>query len=142
APQPAGGMGDGPARPVVPADLAAYGAAGRVTLADPDAATQPVVALPPRPLQLPDATTHGHRHADGALNGIWYHDGVVEENHQAVPGEALERALMLEDELAHRGVIFPEDTHDFFGLRRLVEWREAPEVEEHDGHLPPVRLQR
>ena len=57
-------------------------------------------------------------------------DGIVEEDHHAVAGEALERALVGEDELAHFGVVLAQDAHQLLGLGRLREGREAAEVEE------------
>ena len=68
--------------------------------------------------------------------------GIVEEDHHAVAGEALERALVLHDERAHLGVVFAEDAHDFLGLGGLRERGEAAEVEEHDRDLAPVGLER
>ena len=85
---------------------------------------------------------HRDRHAHCTLRGVRYLDGIVEEDHHAVAGEALERAFVLEDQLSHLGVVLAEHAHHFLGLRGLGERRESPQIEEHHGHFPAVRLQR
>ena len=72
----------------------------------------------------------GHRHR------------IVEEDHDAVAGEALEGALVVEDQPAHRGVVFAEHAHHLLGIGGLGERGEAAQVEEDDGDLAPVALQR
>ena len=67
---------------------------------------------------------------------------VVEEHHDAVAGETLERALVLEDQPAHRRVVFAEHAHHFFRVGRFGERGEAAQVEEHDGDFAAVALQR
>ena len=76
-----------------------------------------------------------------ALGRVRHRHRVVEEDHHAVAGEALERAFVLEDQLAHLGVVLPEDHHQLLGLGGFGEGREAAEVEEDDRHFPAVRLQ-
>ena len=49
---------------------------------------------------------------------------------------------MLQDELAHLGMVLAEDAHDLLGLGGLREGGEAPQVQEHHGHLPPMALER
>ena len=49
---------------------------------------------------------------------------------------------MLEDEAADRGVVFAEDGHHFLGIGGLGERGEAAQVEEDDGDLAPVALER
>ena len=45
---------------------------------------------------------------------------------------------MVEDQRAHRGVVFAEHPHHLLGLGRLGEGGEAAQVEEDDGDLAPV----
>ena len=49
---------------------------------------------------------------------------------------------MGDDEHAHLRVVLAQDRHDLFGLRRLGEGREAAQIEEHDGDLATMALQR
>src|SRR4029079_17603548 len=63
---------------------------------------------------------------------------IVEEHHQAVAGEVLERALLLHDQPADGGVIAPEEPEDLFGFGRLRERREVAEITEHRGDLAAV----
>ena len=81
-------------------------------------------------------------HADGGLARIGHRHGVVEEDHHAVAGEALQRALVGEDQAAGRGVVVAQHHHDLLGLRGFGKGREAAEVEEHHRDLPTVALQR
>ena len=89
-------------------------------------------------LQLADLVPHGDGHPDGSLGRLRHRDGVVEEDHHAVPGEALERALVIEDQLAHDGVVLVKDPHDLLGLGRLREGREAAEIQEDDRDFPAM----
>ncbi len=52
-----------------------------------------------------------------------------------------ERPLVLEDQGAHLGVVFPKHPHDLLGLGRLGEGGETAEVEEDNRHFLAVRLQ-
>ena len=50
--------------------------------------------------------------------------------------------FVIEDERADRGVVFAEDGHHVFRIGGLGERGEAAQVEEDDGDLAPVALQR
>ena len=101
------------------------------------------VMAPALPLlgQRRDAVAHGDRHLDGALRGVGTRERVVEEGHQAVAGEAVERPLVAVDEIAERGVVLAEHQHQVLGLDGLGERREAAQVAEHDRDLLPVALE-
>src|SRR4051812_50186810 len=62
-------------------------------------------------------------------------DRVVEERHEAVPGEVLERALVLDDESAHRPVVGAEEAEDLLRLGGLGEDGEVAEIAEDGGDL-------
>jgi hypothetical protein len=49
---------------------------------------------------------------------------------------------VVQNELAHLRVVLAEDAHHLFGLRGLREGGKASQVEEDDGDLPPMRLER
>jgi len=55
-------------------------------------------------------------------------DRVVEEDHHPVAGEALEGALVGQDEAAHLRVVLAQHAHHFLGLGRLGEGGEAAEL--------------
>ena len=69
-------------------------------------------------------------------------DWIVEEHHQAVTREPLQRAAEFRDPDAERLVVAAEDVEDVLGRRRLAERREAAKVREHDGDLAPVAGQQ
>ena len=85
-----------------------------------------------------DDVAHRDRHADGALGGVGHRDRIVEEDHHAVAGEALERALVGEDEPAHLRVVLAEHAHHLLGLGGLGEGGEAAQVDEDHGDLAAV----
>ena len=126
---------------VVPAALEADGADGRVALGDADAEAEVVPALAPGGGKVADLVAHRDGHPQGALGRPVHRQGIVEEDHHAVAGEPLQRALVLEDQPAHGGVVLAEDPHDLLGLGRLREGGEPAEVEEDDRDLAAMGLQ-
>ena len=91
--------------------------------------------------QPADPRAHRQRHPDRAQSPVVAADRVVEEHHQTVAGEPLERALEPEDQVAERLVVLREDAHHLLGLARLGERREAAHVAEHDHDLAAVALE-
>ena len=69
-------------------------------------------------------------------------NGIVEEHHEAVAGEVFQRSVVVEDERTDGSVIVVQQLHDFLGVGRLDERREAAKVAEDDGDLAPVRSQQ
>src|SRR2546425_3349146 len=137
-----GEVGHGADRPVVQAPLETDRADRRVALGNTDAEVEGVAALPPPDEQLVHPVAHRDRHPDGAREGVRHRHRVVEEDHHAVAGEALEGALVLEDEPAHLCVVLAQYPHDLFGFGGLRERREPAEVEEDHRDLAPVALER
>ena len=88
-----------------------------------------------------DAVAHGHRHLDGALGGVGTRERIVEEGHQPVAREAVERSLEAVDEIAQRRVVLAEHQHQVLGLDGLGERREAAQVAEHDRDLLAMALE-
>src|SRR5206468_804158 len=125
-------------RAVVHPPLEANRADRGVALGDADAEVELVAALLPFHEQLIHAPAHHRGHPDRALGRVRDGHGVVEKDHHAVAGEALERALVLEDEAAHLCVILAEHAHHLLGLGGLGERREAAQVEEDHGDLAAV----
>ena len=85
-------------------------------------------------LHMPHFHGHGVPHIGAG-------HGVVEENHEPVPGEPLEGPLESEDQLSHDAVKLAKDPDDFFRLRGFRERGESSEVAKDDGDLPAVTLQ-
>ena len=69
-------------------------------------------------------------------------DRVVEEGHEAVSREVLERPFVDADERTHQAVMRPQEPEDLFGLGRLGEGREVPKVAEHRGDLTSMSRQQ
>lgn len=61
--------------------------------------------------------------------------GVVEGGHQPITCEQLDRAAIVDDELADHAVVFAQDTQHLFRLGTLRERGEAPKVGEERGDL-------
>src|SRR5688572_30088773 len=64
-----------------------------------------------------------------------YRHRVVEEDHDPVAGEVLERSRMRGNELTRRRVVFANDVDQLLGLGRLYERGEPAEVEVDDRDL-------
>ena len=126
---------------VVGAALEADLAKGRVALRDPHAEVQGVVPAGPSLGQFRDAAAHRQRHADRALRCVGAVERVVEDDHEPVAREALERAVEAVDEVAERGVVLAQHGHDVLRLHGLGEAREAAQVAEDDGDLATVAAQ-
>jgi hypothetical protein len=83
----------------------------------------------------------GYSHADGPRGRVVTREWIVEEHHQPVAREMLERALELKDQLAQRGVVLVQDTHYLLGLGRLGESGEPTQVAEDDDDLPAMAVE-
>ena len=121
------------------ADHTQRGIAGR------DAYPQAKVIAELDPLRMElgnDQFPHGQRHSHRLLPSVRDGNRVIEEDHHAVPGEALQGGLVPHDQSPHFGVILCQHSHDFFGFRCLGEGSESSEVEEHDRDLPPMALEQ
>src|SRR5215475_11775827 len=140
--EPRGEIGHRADGSVVPAPLEADGADGRIALRDADAHAEIIALLAPGCVEVKGALPHGQGHADGPLRRVGHGHGVVEEDHHAVPREALECPVVLEDEPPHLRVVLAQHAHDLLGIGRLREGGEAAQVEEHNGHLDAVAGQR
>ena len=139
--QPGGQVGDAPDRRVVVPALEADPAQGGVALGDPDAEGEVVALASPGLRQAADPGPHRDAHPDRARRTVVAAHRVVEEDHQPVAGEPLERALEPEDQVAERGVVLLQDAHHLLGLARLGERGEPAQVAEHHDDLAPVALE-
>ena len=71
----------------------------------------------------------GHRHR------------IVEDHHHAVAGEALQRAAVLDDDLADRRVVLAQQRHHVFRVRGLGEPGEAAQVAEQRRDLAAMAFE-
>ena len=103
-------------RRIVEAPVETDPAERRFALRDADAEAEVVTGVPPALGQRADPGLHVERHAHGALGVVGAGHRVVEEDEKAVAEEALERALVGEDQRPRGGVILGEDRHHLVGL--------------------------
>ena len=101
------------------------------------------VVAHPRPalVQLVDAVSHRHGHLHRPGGSVRARERVVEEDHQPVAGEALQRALEAGHEIAERSVVLREHLHHVLGLDCLRERREAAQVAEHNRDLAAMAFE-
>ena len=97
--QPGGQVGDAADRRVVETAFVADAAQRGESLGDPDPEAEFVPDPAPPFGQLPYGVPHRQRHLDRPPGRLLDRDRVVEEDHQAVAGEALQRAPEVEDQL-------------------------------------------
>ena len=88
-----------------------------------------------------DIALHRDSHFDRTNSRIRTRNRIIEEDHESVPGEALERSFESKDELSQRLVILTQYGHRLLGLPRLGKCGEAPQVAEHDRDLASVTLE-
>src|SRR5262245_65558690 len=118
AAQPGSEIYDAADRGVFPPMLEADLAERRIAGCDADAESEHVAHARPLLRQLVHAFTHVERQADGALCVIVARDRIVEDDHDAVAEESLQRALVSEDELAQVLVVLDQNAPDLFGMGR------------------------
>src|SRR5215216_575813 len=114
----------------------------RVTERDADAETERVAALAPCLDQLVEALAHSQGHAHRAFGMVGTRHGIIEQDEDAVAGEALQGSFIAKDELAHRLVVLTQHRHHFFRLGDLGETGKAADVAEHHRHFPAMTLQQ
>ena len=108
-------------RAVVVPSLEPDAAEGRVAGRDTDPDLQHVAALPPVRGQVREVVAHRDGQRDGAGGVVLLQDRVVEEGHEPVSGEVLQRALVGDDERTHDAVVRAQEAEDLLGLGRLRE---------------------
>src|ERR1700721_2849546 len=76
-----------------------------------------------RPLlgQGTDSITHFERHEDGLVLRILHWNWIIEDHHHAIAGIALERATVLDNDLADCGVIVSQQSHHVCWIRTFGE---------------------
>jgi hypothetical protein len=89
-----------------------------------------------------DVVSHCGPHPDRANSRVRTRHGIIEEHHQSVPGEALERSFEAEDELAERLVILAQNAHRLLRLGRLGKRRKAAQVAKNDRDLAAVAFEK
>ena len=67
---------------------------------------------------------------------------IIDHDHDAIAQEALERALIAEDQLTQALMIFAQHGHHFLGLGAVGEGGEAAQVTKQHGNLAPMTRQQ
>ena len=124
--QPGGEIRDTADRGVVEAALEADPAEGRKALGDTDSQGEVMAVAEPAGGKLAHGVPELQRHPDRTLGRVVTRDRVVEEHHDPVTGEPLERAFVCVDQRPDGPVILAEHAHHFLGLTGLRERREVP----------------
>ena len=119
--EPGGEVRDAADRGVVGSALEPDPAERGVALGDADPEAEVVAAAAQPSASPPTRSRMATAIARPARRPVVARQRVVEEHHQPVAGEALERSLEAEDELAQRRVVLGQDGHDLLGLARLGE---------------------
>ena len=89
-------------------------------------------------LSSPSALAHRARQSRGPNLVVGHRHWVVEEDHQPVAREVLERPAVGADEVARRRVVLANDLDELLWLGRLGKGREPAEVEVGDGDIGAV----
>ena len=95
-------------------------------------------APPPLVADVDEPLADRHRHPGRPRGVVVLECGIVEEDHDPVAGEVLQRPLVLHHQRPHRRVVAAEEAEHLLRLSRLGERREVAQVAEHRGDLAPV----
>jgi hypothetical protein len=126
---------DRPECPVVIAALEADPAECGVSGLDPNSQTQLNSSPPPLLCQFGDGLPRSKREADGFKFVLLNGDGVVEEDHDAVSSEMLQRAPMLFNQASQIRVVVAKHLEKLLRCRGLGECSEAAQVAEEAGDI-------
>ena len=113
----------------------------RVPLSDPSTKPEQSATSTPAGDQCARGLAHRHRHLDGARGRFWDRHRVVEENHDSIAGELVERSLELADQRPQRAVIFAQKIEHFLGFGGLGESGVAAQIAEHDNDLAAMAFE-
>src|SRR4029077_20613763 len=113
--KPGGKVADRPDRGVAGAFGKADLAQGRVALRDAGAKAKLMAVAAPVGYQLSRCFAHRDRHLYRALSRVGTRHRIVEEDHDPVARELVERALVLADQRPQRAMIFAQKVEDFLG---------------------------
>src|SRR5205814_5535437 len=113
----------------------------RVTLRDTGTKAQIPTTLAPVGDQPAGCLAHRHCHVDRTRGRVWDRHRIVEENHDAVARELVERPLELAHERSQRSVVFAQEVEHLLGLGGLAEGGVAAQIAEPDDDLAAVAFQ-
>ena len=109
--QARGNIGDGADSRVVEASLETNGPQRCQSVLDADPKADIVAKPAPLLGQGTDSITHFERHEDGLVLRIFHWNWIIEDHHHTIAGIALERATVLDNDLADCGVIVSQQSH-------------------------------
>src|SRR5271163_610528 len=114
---------------------------GRITLGDAHTEAQITITAAPGGNQTACGRAHSHRHVDRAVGRVGGWDGIVEEDHDAIARELIERPLVFRDEWPQRAVVFAQEVEHLFGLGGLGEGGVAAQIAKHDDDLAAMAFE-
>src|SRR5438270_452165 len=81
-------------------------------------------------------------HPHGARTRIGEWQRIVEPDHEAVTGEALDGPFELVDERPEAGVVLAQDRHQVFRLGGLGKTGKAAQITKQNGDFPAVTVEQ
>src|SRR6266487_3671598 len=140
--EPGGKVGYGPERSIVVAAFKADPTERCMSRLDANTQGEFTSKLSPHSRQLLKSLAYRNREPNGLQLVLRDEQRIVEEDHHAVSGEMLERALVARDELPERGVVLAQHIEEVFGSCRLRECREVADIAEEAGDVRAVPRQK
>src|SRR5262249_60995004 len=113
----------------------------RVPLRNTGTKTKSAAMPPPSRNQLARRIAHRHRHPDRALGRVGARHWIVEEHHDPVARELVQRALELADKRPQSAVIFAQEFENLLRLGGLGAGAVAAQVTENDDSLARMALE-
>ena len=106
-----------------------------------DAEAELIAVLAPFRNQRANVVAHLDGHLGRAQARLMTGQRIIEQDHDAVAGKALDGSRMLVDETAERGMVLAQHRHHFLGLGGLRERGETAQVAKQHGNGAAMALQ-
>src|SRR6516162_9517946 len=116
-------------------------AEGCIALRNADAETKLAAVTVPSSDQLARRLAHRHCHLDRALGRVGTGHGIVEEHHDPVAREMVERAFKLVHQRTQAAVVFSQEVELVLRLRGLGEGGVSAQIAEHDNDLTTMAFE-
>ena len=107
----------------------------------PNSEAEIEAVLAPSGGQLTDRGAHFRRHAHRLDAGLGARQRIVEDRHQTVTGEVLDRALEFMNDGADGCVVLAQDIHHLFRFGGFGKGGKAAQVAKHDSDVAAVTVE-